>query len=263
MMNKFTLAAAALAVSAPAFAQTETVAYAEAAARPVVVELYTSQGCPNCPRANALAGELSGRPDVLALSFGVDYWDYRGWRDTFAQPEFTARQRAYAERLANRRVYTPQMVIDGVADISRPDRARVERAVAERALDMPEGPEVEVVLAGAHAFAAVSAADTPREREADVWLVAFEPGVQHVRIDGGANRGAAVAHFNVVTRIERLGGWTGETAAEFPITADEAGGFAVLVQEPDAGPILAAARFPTTAYGAARETLDPDRLLQP
>ncbi|MBT5374998.1 MAG: DUF1223 domain-containing protein, partial [Rhodospirillaceae bacterium] len=82
---------------------------------PVVVELFTSQGCSSCPPADAFLNDLSRRDDVIALSLHVDYWDYIGWEDPFATPESTNRQRRYAPVLAARSIYTPQMVIDGAA----------------------------------------------------------------------------------------------------------------------------------------------------
>ena len=86
------------------------------AKRPVVVELYTSQGCNTCPPADELAGELAKLPGILPLSFHVDYWDYIGWKDEFALPQNTPRQRGYAAALGSRFIYTPQMMIDGVFD---------------------------------------------------------------------------------------------------------------------------------------------------
>src|ERR1700744_6314163 len=82
-----------------------------AAKSPVVVELFTSQGCAACLTSDGLMSDLAGRPHVLALTFGVDYWDYLGWQDTFAKSEFTDRQRAYLKPLALRDVYTPQVVV--------------------------------------------------------------------------------------------------------------------------------------------------------
>src|SRR5579883_2432854 len=89
---------------------------------PVVVELFTSQGCSSCPPADAFLGELATRPDILALGFHVNYWDSRAWRDPFATPEATARQRAYAQRFDGGQVYTPQMVVDGVREMVGSDR---------------------------------------------------------------------------------------------------------------------------------------------
>jgi hypothetical protein len=100
-------AAATLAIAAPAFAQT-----------PVqVVELYTSQGCSSCPPANAAVAQLSARPEILALSFGVTYWDDLGWKDTFAQKTFTDRQWDYARGLRHTNVATPQVVVNGRLDV--------------------------------------------------------------------------------------------------------------------------------------------------
>src|SRR5258708_37982942 len=86
-----------------------------AEASPVVVELFTSQGCSSCPPADSFLGELAQRADVLALAFHVDYWNYIGWTDPFASKLATQRQRDYSQRLALRHVYTPQMVVKGVA----------------------------------------------------------------------------------------------------------------------------------------------------
>src|SRR6201996_9024768 len=82
------------------------------AGRPVVVELFTSQGCAACTKANALIADLAERKDVLPITFPVDYWDYLGWKDTFAKPEFSVRQRLYMKAVGQREVYTPQVVVD-------------------------------------------------------------------------------------------------------------------------------------------------------
>src|SRR5277367_5521376 len=100
--------------------------------RPVVVELFTSQGCNSCPPADAYLGELAKRPDVLALSLHVDYWDYIGWRDPFAQHAFTLRQRDYSHALSERYVYTPQMVINGQLQGVGSQRGDIERLITDR-----------------------------------------------------------------------------------------------------------------------------------
>lgn len=110
---------------------TGTAPTAPPAAAPVVLELFTSQGCSSCPPADALLSELAGSPDVLALSFHVDYWDYLGWKDTWSSPEWSARQRSYAQVLGDGgRVYTPQLVVDGKAGVLGSSRVQAERAIA-------------------------------------------------------------------------------------------------------------------------------------
>ena len=105
---------------------------AGAPVEPVVVELFTAQGCSGCPEANALLEGLAGRPGVIALTYAVDYWDYLGWPDTFAQPAFAERQRAYQDRLRLRDVYTPQVIIDGQRQMSGArDDGRILAAAAQ------------------------------------------------------------------------------------------------------------------------------------
>src|SRR5215813_7631266 len=102
---------------------------AQAGERPIVVELFTSEGCSSCPPADALLAELATRPDVLALSFHVDYWDRLGWKDPFSSPDATRRQQGYADRLGLATVYTPQIVVDGKWQAVGSDRAEVEQAL--------------------------------------------------------------------------------------------------------------------------------------
>ncbi len=104
---------------------------AAAARPPVVVELYTAQGCGSCREANVFLDKLAERPGVLALTFPVDYWDYLGWSDTFARPEFAARQKAYVARLELREPYTPQVVVDGRREAPALKPEQVERLVRD------------------------------------------------------------------------------------------------------------------------------------
>src|SRR5579864_9687250 len=96
-----------------------------------IIELFTSQGCSSCPPADKLLAELRNDSSLLTLSLPVDYWDYLGWKDTLAMPGHTARQRAYAHVRGDREVYTPQVVVNGSADVLGSDRTAIERAIAQ------------------------------------------------------------------------------------------------------------------------------------
>jgi hypothetical protein len=102
-----------------------------AAKPPVVVELYTAQGCASCGAANGHVAKLADKPGILALTFSVEYWDYLGWADTFAKPEFANRQKAYVAKLALREPYTPQVVVDGAAQATGSKTAKVDKLVAD------------------------------------------------------------------------------------------------------------------------------------
>jgi hypothetical protein len=142
---------------------------AQAAPQPplTVVELFQSQGCSSCPPANANLMALSSRPDLLTLSFGVTYWDQLGWKDTFASPQYTARQWDYARALHHAQVYTPQVVVNGKADITGRDKAELESLIRREA--NTSAPSVEIAdgrvrLGNGHSG------------RYDVWLVRAGPG---------------------------------------------------------------------------------------
>ena len=120
------LAAAGCVLAAPR-------ALAGAPARPVVIELFTSQGCSSCPKADALFAELCADPGVLALSYHVDYWDYLGWKDTLGSPEYSQRQYDYARARGDMNVYTPQLIVDGGNAFVGSNRTEVDRAIAAAA----------------------------------------------------------------------------------------------------------------------------------
>ncbi len=201
------------------------------AAQPVVVELFTSQGCSSCPPANASLAAVANRPDVLALSFGVTYWDYLGWKDTFAQPQFTARQVAYESGLGHDGPFTPQIVVNGTADTVGNRQSDVEHLIAAAHLAGPA-----IALNGN----VVSVAAAPAQGAADVWLVRYDPRTVDVSVARGENEGVTLPHKNVVRELTRLGAWSGAAAA-YPISPEPAGlATAVLIQKPRGGVILAA-----------------------
>ena len=199
-----------------------------------VVELFTSQGCSSCPPADANLIALSRRPDVLALSFSVTYWDHLGWRDTFGKPEFTKRQYAYEPQLGERGPFTPQMVVNGRISRVGFNLAEIERAISVAppfsGPDITLGPR-EVSIGRGAAPAA----------EADIWLVAYDPHVVEVPVRRGENSGRTLPHVRVVHRLERLGGWDGRPVHIARSETPPGLLTAVLIQLPSGGPILSAA----------------------
>lgn len=223
--------------------QSLQLAAGEDAARTVVVELFTSQGCSSCPPADEILGELAGQPNILALSFHVDYWDYIGWKDPFASSQYTDRQREYAATLGLRYVYTPQIVIDGRHDVVGSHRREVTRAIQQSS---ETAPVVEVKLEAADGGRAVLSPGNAPAGGATVWLVTFDDG-HDTPVERGENRGRDLHNSNVVRELKPLGTWTGE-AKSFPLDfakarAEGRGGCAVIVQDGRGGPVLGAAVF--------------------
>lgn len=211
---------------------------------PVVVELFTSQGCSSCPPADAYLGRLAPRDDVVALGYHVDYWDYIGWPDPFADAAYTARQKAYRESLGNRTLYTPQMVIDGTVDAVGSDSRHVDRLIRQRLDAGRPAVAIEAVLAGGRLR--VDLADAALPGPADVLAVAYD--ARHVtEIRRGENGGLRLEDFNVVRAIRRLGGFDG-AAGTFSLTAGPwaqvDGGIAILVERAGGGPIWGASVLP-------------------
>jgi hypothetical protein len=206
------------------------------AAHPVVVELFQSQGCSSCPPANANLLTIVDRPDVLALSFGVTYWDELGWKDTFASPKFTARQWDYAHGLGHSQVFTPQVVVNGRKDGVGADPREFQGLIAqgERGL---RGPGLSID----RGQVSVGVGATPQA--ADVWLVRYDPKLVQVPIRRGENGGKTLPHRNVVKQLTRLGAWSGQAARfALPPAADAGLKTAILIQLPRGGAILAAAK---------------------
>jgi hypothetical protein len=204
--------------------------------RPVVLELFQSQGCSSCPPANANLNAIADRPDVLALSFGVTYWDQLGWKDTFAKTAYTDRQKAYARGLGAQ-LGTPQMVVEGREDLIGTNARELE-AVLRRAR-----PAMDATVALSRGRVEIGAGQAPKAG-ADVWLVRYDPRVQQVAIQRGENNGKTLPHRDVVRELTRLGGWNGAPVGFSTLPpADPALRTAVLVQARNGGPILAAVRL--------------------
>ncbi|NJC40857.1 hypothetical protein GGQ87_001115 [Brevundimonas alba] len=176
---------------------------------PVVIELFTAQGCAGCLEANARVEALAGEPGVIALTYAVDYWDYLGWQDTFARPEFAQRQRAYRRPLKLRSVGTPQVVIDGRRQVAGAQEAALKAAVDEEAARRVFPPEIEFRETGDRV--GVGSGRAPAGG-AEVVAVIYRPGPQTVEIQSGDNRGQTVRQVNVVRSVRSLGTWSGRSA---------------------------------------------------
>jgi hypothetical protein len=208
-------------------------------AEPVVVELFTAQGCPGCPDANQVVETISDEPGVIALTYAVGYWDYMGWPDTFAKPEFAQRQRAYQTAMRLRGVYTPQVIIDGRRQVSGAEAPAVQAAVDEEATRRVFPPQVEFRESGDRVGIGSGRAPVGG---AEVWAVIYKTGPQTVTVNGGDNRGRVVRHVNVVRDLRKLGDWNGRPVLYALPAHREAGeAVAIMVQAKGDRRILTAA----------------------
>ncbi len=203
--------------------------------RPVLVELFTSQGCGLCPDANRYLGELDQRENVFVLAFGVSYWDMYGWTDTYARPEYVTRQRTYLPRLGLNRLYTPQFVVDGAINAPGWNEDKVSEAVDERLTAMPYTPEITIEDGPFGSFVVNIDGETPDE-PLDVWLVSYAPGWATVEIQAGENAGTDMLHYNMVKSLNRIGSWEGG-AAEFTGESYRDLGTMAIVQGANGGPV--------------------------
>lgn len=224
------VAAACLAATGPVLADDH----------PVLVELFTSQGCSSCPPADEFLGTLAERDDVIALALHVDYWDYIGWKDQFANPKFTSRQKAYAISAGRRSVYTPQMIVDGQEHVVGNHPVDVNDLIAKHARQRPEVSlsltrEGEVLKISAQAEASI---DGP----VLVQLVRYLPSAR-VEIKKGENAGRIVDYSNIVTEWQVLGEWDPQKplATESKVTGDAP--VVVILQGKGPGAVFGAARL--------------------
>ena len=228
------LAAAALVLSQPAALK------AESAGPPVVIELFTSQGCYSCPPADRLLGELAKEEGLVAIGYHVNYWDRLGWPDPFATKWGTDRQYGYAQAQRSRQVYTPQMIVDGARHTVGSDerrvrglirRARDNQKPASPALSWADGRTVRIALPAA-----------PDAKGAEIWLIRFDEK-QTTHIVRGENGGKRLAYHHVARARQALGRFSGaaHTIEAKVQPSDSPWGVAVLVQESGPGKIWGAA----------------------
>jgi hypothetical protein len=198
------LAAGAFAAGAAGRVKADTV-------RPAIVELFTSQGCSSCPPADAFMEEVRAMKDVVALTYNVDYWDYRGWRDTLAAPENSKRQYKYAKARGDMDVYTPQMIIDGISHVVGSQKTAVIAAIRNALSSLPP-MWVPVTITANDAEFRITVDEAPPDTPAptaSLWFVSVAPRMP-VEIEKGENAGQRIVYLNVVRKLVPVGMWHGE-----------------------------------------------------
>lgn len=200
---------------------------------PVVVELFQSQGCSSCPPANDLLSRLSTRSDVLTLNFSVTYWDYLGWKDRYARPEFTQRQYDYAHGPLKAAVATPSMILNGRTALSGLEPAEVEGAINRLLQDHA----IEMKVTGTRLYVG---SGSLAGHKASLWWAAYDPNPAEVQVNAGENNGRTLRHSHIVLSLRSLGTYGGQ-ASDYVLPPTPAGlKAAVWVQDNDGGPIFSA-----------------------
>lgn len=194
-----------------------------------VVELFTSQGCSSCPPANRFVTKISDDPNILVLSYGVTYWDYLGWKDTFGDPEFTQRQRDYRDAFGAANIYTPQIVLGGSAHSPRYSKRDVTgMGLPKAGVDLSFTRSGDVLMVKAKT-----------DKDIIVDVVSFTPGDQSVKVERGENGGRTLELTNVVTDVQSLD-WDGQMATVL-LPEEQNTKYAVLIHDRETAKILDAA----------------------
>lgn len=210
-----------------------------------VLELYTSQGCSSCPAADALLGDYVKKGEVVALTLPVDYWDYLGWKDTLADAKFTARQRAYAKSRGDGRIYTPQIVVNGLAHANGAHAKDIDYAISKTTAKL-SGSRVPVNIAARDGKIVIdigAMAEGDKTGDGAVWVAFLRKEIQ-VPVRKGENQGQMLTYYNVVREWKQAGTWNGRPMT---IQVDRQGAkadvdaCAVLLQGGMTGPIVGAA----------------------
>ncbi|MGB7243127.1 MAG: DUF1223 domain-containing protein [Sulfitobacter sp.] len=207
---------------------------------PVVVELFTSQGCSSCPPADKLLHELADRSDVIALALHVDYWDYIGWQDEFAEPANADRQRAYANLAGRRSIYTPEMVINGQTDIVGARPMQLSKAIAEHKA-RPSTVKLMVERQGDD-ITIKAMALRPADGPMTVRMLRYTP-LSETRITRGENSGHTYHYANVTRDWQELAQWDGTSTLKLTANAPGDAPVVVLIQSAGPGAIQAAAQI--------------------
>jgi hypothetical protein len=213
---------------------------ADRASQPVVVELFTSQGCSSCPPADAVLKNLAQRPDVIALALHVDYWDYIGWKDFFASPSNTDRQKGYAQVNGRRMIYTPQMIVMGQQDVSGNDVMGLAEAISAYQA-RPRPVALALQRQGGRLTVTVAPQGALPQAPIAIQLVRYT-ALETVDITRGELAGRQIDYANIVNDFQQVAIWDGQQTTAYTVDYDGAQPAAILVQQGPFGPVLAAAQ---------------------
>ncbi len=220
--------------------------HAGSADQPALVELFTSQGCSSCPPADEFLIELDARDDLIALSMHITYWDYIGWKDPFASAAVTDRQRAYGRLIGRGRIYTPEIIVNGVLDAVGSRKGAVNRAIAEVQATTPARLAIDLSMT-ADGGMRVSLPGGDFDGNATVWLARFDK--EHVtEIERGENSGRTLRNINVVRELREIGQWSGmpldiDLPMSALIGATGNDGCVIIVQKDGYGQVLGVRRM--------------------
>lgn len=235
MLSSLSVSALLLTASPISVAETDG-----AGARPVLVELFSSQSCGNCPEANENLIDLAKDPNVFPIVWSVSYWEYIGVKEPYAKPEVQTRQRKYADHFDLRGPYTPQMVIDGCmqnSGLSNPEvLAKISNAEKMKKPDVSLSMTPTSVVVGGNEVA----------KPSEIWLVGYIPGITELKPEKGRNAGHPMNHVNLATDLERVGMWDGLEPQKFTVKC-ESEACIVIVQESESGDILDFGILPSVA----------------
>ena len=213
--------------------------WAYAQSKPVVVvELYTSQGCSSCPPADEFLAMLTMDPAILPLSLHVDYWDYIGWADKFANPKFTDRQQDYARAFGTRSIYTPQFIVGGIDRVegNRPEETSNlirKHLSAAQDIGLTIKRDGNIITINANPLG-------PDFGKSNIQLVRYKPS-ETISIERGENAGKLIKYSNIVTSWQSVGSWSGKDPLAMKTKVEGDQPIVVIVQQDGPAYIVAAA----------------------
>lgn len=210
-------------VGRDASAQTANTTNSLSDRKPVIVELFTSEGCSSCPPADALLKALEVRQpvagaEVIALEEHVDYWNQDGWEDPYSAAEWTVRQQEYVSRFKGKGPYTPQMIVDGekefVGNSARDAQETIRAAAQQQLANVSIAPDPAAKGDEQHFQVRVADMPGPGDEKADIWLAVTEDGLQ-ANVDAGENKGRTLQHGAVVRSLQKIGSTGSKSAGQF------------------------------------------------